>query len=1381
MTSDQTSPFKRKPALVRTYGSQRSAPPAAAPRLSALDRLLADSSEDDDDDDQKTGATAEVQPQKKARRNNTVKEKDEGPRRSTTASSSANRADESIWDEERLAKTLPARTSSTRAARSAKEKGVAASPTPSPSSSTRTRNSRSPLKRTARDTSTAAQAAEEEEEAEEEIRPPSPPRRKVQRTDHFSCAAATTAAGATAPNLSESRPHLSARTSSRKSANGTAPVRRKEVANNHEEDEEEDIPPPTAHVPLAERLKKASSSSSASPAKTTSAEPATAVPSTNVALAAGRDLQSPSPSPSPKRARPRPRKAATAPALPMSAPSSFSPTSPAKGKEKQKERSRDSPATTISMAPLVPARPASPIKDLSAVFSRFAGATTSASTSGSSAESGQKMTTTTTQEEDGGPTQARRPAMGLGLKRARSVVGGLAGPSTKRVGRNASETDDSAPPGADAYNVGNSAAPGLLGRTYSQPNIFSSPGREPTGHSDAPPQQQQKPLSPSPSRPALGISVSVPLLHPSSAAAVYSPRSRGGTPSPSPSPSRSALGSPSRRPRSPAGGGAMTVNAAAVSALFAGGGASGNGAGGGGGGGGTTRTYAGSRRTLRAAVAVPDESEPGDLEDSLGDSLPGSFQPRRTESANDNPTLAAPLARRETYASLRLLWGIDAEESLDADEAQDSQDRGARVVGSGTLRKQGEGKRWMDELGWMCDGLRAGAPGGEEGEGGDRGAARASAIELVEKALERDWVRRLKSSGQGETVYLALRSASAISTTTGSINKTSTMAADRVLDTAIAITLALFVKDQRLVEPLFRISPSDVLRAGSSASAAAAHHDEDASTEDDERSDVLEVLKVLLEREWAADEIGEAVAEGSTKGANAGRKGKVLKGDARHLQSLRALIDRSALFATAAAEDSSSSSLLPISIRSLILLTIRSIAFFAPRPIFQSQMMLCSAVVLDRVAKDFVDECKGLQVRLQKYEEGLDLLASPPAQPQVSLSTLSLHLSIFEATSLAGPLAFDLISSPELLPPLSLAFTHLAHVSALLALDQATSTRSSTTAQSLYALRTLVAVLGILLALSSDENWSAALVEADLLPTLVRTTLLSRRMAAEWTEVAAVGAKQEEEEEAPPPSSSEASSATASEASGTTTSAGGGVVTTTTAAAAAAASRAAYEANARLVWDVLSLSVGVLANVLDAADEHVGDALLHLHINPACRGRRKCARVCRCPEEEQQSALSALCQLAIDPLDDAVDSVYQASVHGFLRLALGLSLLSSESAEIRITASLANHPHVLRSVLDALEGFAKLYEEREKARRELLRALPANADADAEADIEMEETQVVEETELEEEEGGEETGGQVRAGVATTAEEEDRTNRMREVVQRLRRRVKSRGVQQQQR
>lgn len=318
---------------------------------------------------------------------------------------------------------------------------------------------------------------------------------------------------------------------------------------------------------------------------------------------------------------------------------------------------------------------------------------------------------------------------------------------------------------------------------------------------------------------------------------------------------------------------------------------------------GPTRTYASGRRTVRAPVEPAEEGGGGGGEafasartattSRMLATVPGSSRPQSgdasTLKASSMVGVAAPPPRRETYASLRLLWGIDAEENLDADEDQDSQDRGAKVVGSGTLRRQGEGKRWMDELGWMCDGLRAG--GGGEG-GGDRGAARASAIELVGKALEKDWIRRLKSSGQAETVYLALRTATSSgggSNSNATPRTPATMTADRVLDAAIAVTLALFVKDQRLVEPLLRISPADVQRNAATRKTASPPDDPEDEPGSDGNSDLLEVLTALLNREWASDEIGAtktAAAAGQNQaGGTSGRSrvSKVLKSDTRHV------------------------------------------------------------------------------------------------------------------------------------------------------------------------------------------------------------------------------------------------------------------------------------------------------------------------------------------------------------------------------------------------------------------------------------------------------------------------------------------------------------------
>lgn len=115
------------------------------------------------------------------------------------------------------------------------------------------------------------------------------------------------------------------------------------------------------------------------------------------------------------------------------------------------------------------------------------------------------------------------------------------------------------------------------------------------------------------------------------------------------------------------------------------------------------------------------------------------------------------------------------------------------------------------------------------------------------------------------------------------------MTADRVLDAAIAVTLALFVKDQRLVEPLLRISPADVQRNAATRKTASPPDDPEDEPGSDGNSDLLEVLTALLNREWASDEIGAtktAAAAGQNQaGGTSGRSrvSKVLKSDTRHV------------------------------------------------------------------------------------------------------------------------------------------------------------------------------------------------------------------------------------------------------------------------------------------------------------------------------------------------------------------------------------------------------------------------------------------------------------------------------------------------------------------
>lgn len=195
-----------------------------------------------------------------------------------------------------------------------------------------------------------------------------------------------------------------------------------------------------------------------------------------------------------------------------------------------------------------------------------------------------------------------------------------------------------------------------------------------------------------------------------------------------------------------------------------------------------------------------------------------------------------------------------------------------------------------------------------------------SALDLLNKLLSRDWLRRLKSSGQAETVYLAFR----IATSSPLGGPDAPAGPDRVLDTAFATLLALLVRDQRMAEPLFRLRAADVAREAARRQSAQDGDDDGASQGaptfaaqggdaalrseasagwwsssprkagaagddgvDEDRCDLLEVLRELGEREWVGEPIGVATGGAEAEGAAKGKGKKVLKGDARHVRATR--------------------------------------------------------------------------------------------------------------------------------------------------------------------------------------------------------------------------------------------------------------------------------------------------------------------------------------------------------------------------------------------------------------------------------------------------------------------------------------------------------------
>ncbi|BGP02460.1 hypothetical protein RTBOTA2_003836 [Rhodotorula toruloides] len=1309
-----TSPFKRRPALSRTYGSssrRSSNPPSRTAEVgSGVKGLLDDLSSDeevlvqltgrakgregDEEGEGEVGKEREGGSVGSAARQSVLKggneagtaqaKRPQAVRR--TRSSLAQPLEEeedqqlvkeaTVWDEQEVAKTRPS-VAGTKRRSSRRTNGTSVSAPPPAESSIAT--AKSPSKQPAR--------------------PPTPSRRSSSR---LSTSIPATTAAAADDGPASPPPRKRSRTS--------APSRMQPTSKGKEKEEDaDDIPEPFDYVPLAERLKKEAGTEKKvrkAPAAAASSSAKTQRPPLRTTRS-GRVVKTeddttvadaPAPSPVPKVSAPSPARPPARSRTP-SAPSVSRPT-------------KTAPKSTP------PPRPASPAKDLSALFSRFA--PPPASTAAERGESPQRM----------------------GLKRTLSL-GGVVRSLKAGVKRVAVEDVLEEEVAGAGGSVPPSPSRTTLDRSYSQPNLPSSPLGSPVR---------------SPSRPPLSASQSFPHFgSPSAREASPSPLSRPASPA-RPNSSKSnnifgpgpALGS-AYRPVSSA------PPAAAAFGLL--------GSAPGGGGAAPTRTYAGGARSFRKDTAEEDLLSPpskSNLSRLATGASASSSSPSSSAVAGLPPSLSrrnprGPPPQRETYASLRVLWGIDAEETLEDEESHDSQDRGAKVVGTGLLRKQGEGKRWMDELGWVMEGLR-------EGGEGDKGAARASALDLLQKALDRDWLRRLKSSGQAESVYLAFRLSSAGSSTS-----------DRVLDVAFAILLALLVRDQRMVEPLFRLSPTDIerekqkrgresqesmsqgpsLKRSVSMSAASERRTltaegsfvssssyssspRKAEAETDERSDLLEVLRELSEKDWACEEIGSAQVGGMD--GSLGKKAKVLKGDARHLQSLRDVLDSSAIL---------SESSLPPTMQSLVLLTIRSISFFSPRTIFQPQHMMCVSGVFERVARVFLEESQALSARLSKYEQGFDLLPPPDAAASpisFSLPTLALGLSIFEATSLAAPLAFHIISTDDFLSPLAEAFRHLILVSFLLAFDS--STAASSLSSKRLATNTLSAVLGILFGLTTEPSWASALVgeNGEVLVTLVRIALACRRSAADLGRTEA-SAQTDVKRLAPP--KPEANDSSDPPSSGVSSS---GV----SAAESATKDRIAVES--QLVWDIFSLSLGVLANLAESADGVVKEALRTLVLNPSCQGKRRCAQRCQCAETSQQSLLEILSHLALDPLEDAPNTVHQTSVTGFLRLLLGLAILDDPHNETVLLDTIGTSKATLVGILDALDELAKLHDEQNEVRG----LLEGPEEMQEDEAGESQRTEVVEETQVEEDEQME----------VLPAQSGEASKRMRELVERLRRRTR---------
>lgn len=111
-----------------------------------------------------------------------------------------------------------------------------------------------------------------------------------------------------------------------------------------------------------------------------------------------------------------------------------------------------------------------------------------------------------------------------------------------------------------------------------------------------------------------------------------------------------------------------------------------------------------------------------------------------------------------------------------------------------------------------------------------------SANQVLSKMLDGDFLRRLKSSGLVENTYLCFRRAEAGEE-------------DKILDWALAYLIAVVVRDQRIAEPLLKVTLAQVNQGS------------EGDILEQPASDLLDMVTGMLGRSWAGQ-----VLEPATKG-----------------------------------------------------------------------------------------------------------------------------------------------------------------------------------------------------------------------------------------------------------------------------------------------------------------------------------------------------------------------------------------------------------------------------------------------------------------------------------------------------------------------------------
>ncbi|KAA1138309.1 hypothetical protein PGTUg99_029964 [Puccinia graminis f. sp. tritici] len=163
--------------------------------------------------------------------------------------------------------------------------------------------------------------------------------------------------------------------------------------------------------------------------------------------------------------------------------------------------------------------------------------------------------------------------------------------------------------------------------------------------------------------------------------------------------------------------------------------------------------------------------------------------PPRTSKRLSGPTagssrLTGSLKRfqsRETYSELRKKWGVDEDDEPIEDETE--------LQTTIHQRASGSSKRFTDELFYLIEGLVSTA------DQPDLSLKRSSAVELIKKLKEQQFMNELRSNGLIEHFYNSFRSAGAGD-------------GDPILDHALLIFISLLsCQDQKFIEPVLRIIP----------------------------------------------------------------------------------------------------------------------------------------------------------------------------------------------------------------------------------------------------------------------------------------------------------------------------------------------------------------------------------------------------------------------------------------------------------------------------------------------------------------------------------------------------------------------------------------------